>query len=174
LTTLQEGMQSLSASFSLAHLPSGSYGAHILILLVGLVLTAVLQSSSAAIAMTLTALHAETINFDQAAAMVVGASIGTTLTGALVAIGSTIYAKRTALAYILFNVITGLCALALLPLFLGAARWTLRHFGLEPGVLGLTTFHSLFIATGALVFLPLTPRFARLVERLIPDRGKSL
>lgn len=170
LSMLQEGMQGLSSMFSLAHLPSGSYGAHVIILLIGLALTAVLQSSTAAIAMTLTALHSGTINFDQAAAMAIGASIGTTLTGALVAIGGTIYAKRTALAYILFNAITGLIALIFLPVFLAATHWLTQHLGFDPGAISLAAFHSLFIATGAVIFLPLTQRFAALVDRLIPEK----
>src|SRR5690606_7260982 len=70
LSTLQDGMQGLAGSFSLAHLPSGGYGAHLLIMLIGVALTAVLHSSTAAIAMTLTALDAGAVNFDQAAAMV--------------------------------------------------------------------------------------------------------
>src|SRR5690606_33331243 len=82
--------------------------------------------------------------------------------------------KRTALAYILFNVVAGLLALSLLPIFLQLSHWIAGQIGLAPGVLGLTAFHSLFIAVGALIFLPLTPRFAALVQRLIPDRGQRL
>jgi len=170
LGMLQDGMQGLAESFSLAHLPAGGYGAHAIILLAGLALTAMLQSSTAAIAMTLTALDAGTINFDQAAAVVIGAAIGTTLTGALVAIGGTVYAKRTALAYILFNVASGLIALLLLPLFLQAIHALGSTLGLTPGALGLAAFHSLFILVGAAVFLPLIRPFATLVQRLIPDR----
>src|SRR5690606_30863578 len=133
-----------------------------------------LQSSTAAIAMTLTALHSGTINFDQAAAMAIGASIGTTLTGALVAIGGTIYAKRTAVAYILFNAVTGVIALVFLPVFLSLTHWLTYRLGFDPGALSLAAFHSLFIATGALLFLPLTSRFAKLVERVTPDRGTRL
>src|SRR5690606_25124933 len=83
LTMLQDGMQGLASMFNLSRIPAGGYGAHLIIVLIGLVLTAVLQSSTAAIAMTLTALDAGAISFDQAAAVVIGASIGTTLTGVL-------------------------------------------------------------------------------------------
>ena len=170
LSMLQEGMQGLAAQFSLAHLPTGGFGAHAIIVLIGLVLTAVLQSSSAAIAMTLTALDAGAINFGQAAAVVVGASIGTTLTGVLVSIGGTVYAKRTAIAYILFNVAAGLIALLLLPLFVRTAYAIGGYADIEPGAIALAAFHSLFIALGALVFLPFTERFAQWVIRLVPER----
>lgn len=174
LNTLQDGMRGLSGAFSLASLPSGGYGARIAIMLIGLALTAVLQSSTAAIATTLTALHSEAISFDQAAAMVIGASIGTTLTGALVAIGGTIYAKRTALAYILFNLVTGLIAVLLLPLYTYLIRLIETHADLVPGALSLTVFHSFFIGVGVVLFLPFTERFAALVRRILPEPRETL
>lgn len=171
LSTLQEGMQGMAAQFSLASLPTGGMGAHAAIVLIGLVLTAILQSSSAAIAMTLTALDAGAINFGQAASVVVGASIGTTLTGVLVSIGGTVYAKRTAIAYILFNVAAGVIALLLLPLFLHVMQAISGYLGFfEPGPISLAAFHSLFIAIAAVIFLPNTERFAKLVKRLVPSK----
>ena len=170
LSMLQDGMQGLAAMVNLSRIPTGGYGAYLIIVLIGVVLTGVLQSSTAAIAMTLTALEAGAISFDQAAAVVIGASIGTTLTGVLVSIGGTIYAKRTALAYILFNVAAGLIGLLLLPLFLRALYAASAYMGFEPGAIALAAFHSLFIAFGALLFLPFTQAFSALVERLLPER----
>lgn len=171
LDTLQKGMQGMSGLFNFADLPVGGYGAYLAIMLIGLALTAVLQSSTAAIAMTLTALHTNAISFDQASTMVIGASVGTTLTSALVAIGGTIYAKRTALAYILFNLAAGLIAIVLLPALLAMIDFATRH-GLSAGALALAAFHSLFIAVGVAVFLPFTGRYARFVERLMPERSE--
>jgi len=173
LNMLQEGMQGLSGMFQLSSIPAGGVGAYLLIVLIGLALTAVLQSSTAAIAMTLTALDAGAISFDQAAAVVIGASIGTTLTGVLVSIGGTVYAKRTAVAYILFNTAAGLLGLLLLPLFLPAIYVTSEYLGILPGPIALAAFHSLFIALGALFFLPMTQRFAQLVERLLPEQREE-
>ena len=170
LNTLQDGMRGLASIFNLANLPAGGYGARIIVMLIGLALAGILQSSTAAIATTLTALHTGTINFEQAAALVVGAAIGTTLTGALVAIGGTIYAKRTALAYILFNAVAGLLAIALLPVFFSLIGILETHVGLDPGAMSLAAFHSLFIGVGVVLFLPFVGAFARLVERLLPDR----
>ncbi len=172
LDTLQQGMQGLAEVFNLAALPAGGFAAPVVTMLIGLALTAILQSSTAAIATTLTALHTQTINFEQAAALVVGAAIGTTFTGALVAIGGTIYAKRTALAYILFNAVAGALAIALLPMFLRVIGWLDTHAGLEAGATSLAAFHTLFIVVGVVLFLPFVSRFARLVERFLPERGE--
>ncbi|HEY8353802.1 MAG TPA: Na/Pi symporter, partial [Methylophilaceae bacterium] len=169
LSMLQQSMSGLSGMFSLAGLPVGGFGARIVIMLIGLVLTVLLQSSTAAVATTLTALYTDTINFDQAASLVVGAAIGTTLTGVLAAIGATIYAKRTALAYILFNLVAGLCGLLLLPVFLSLVRLLGDFMQIAPGATTLVAFHTFFILAGVAVFLPMTNRFARLVERLLPE-----
>lgn len=169
LSTLQEGMRGLASGFDLARLPTSGHGARVLIMLIGLAMTAILQSSTAAIATTLTALHTQAINMDQAAALVVGAAIGTTLTGALVTIGGTVHAKRTALAYILFNAAAGLLAIALLPVFLAGIDWLGRLGWLDAGATSLAAFHTLFIAVGVALFLPWVHPFARLVERLLPD-----
>lgn len=169
LSMLQQAMTGLSGMFNLADLPVGGFGARILIMLFGLVLTAILQSSTAAIATTLTALYTNTINFDQAAALVVGAAIGTTLTGALVAIGATIYAKRTALAYILFNLVAGLIGILLLPAFLYLIQLLDNFMQIAPDATMLVAFHTFFILIGVVLFLPFTAGFARMVERLLPD-----
>lgn len=174
LSTLQEGMRGLASAFNFASLPSGGYLASVLIMLFGLALTAVLQSSTAAIATTLTALHTQAINFDQAAALVVGAAIGTTLTGVLVTIGGTLHAKRTAVAYILFNAAAGALAIVLLPVLFWVIAWLEQHAGLAPGAMSLAAFHTLFIALGVALVLPVVPQFAAVVERLLPAKNESL
>lgn len=174
LSGMQDGMQGLADSFDLKSLPSQGLWAHVLAMLAGVVLTTVLQSSTAAVATTLTALHAGTIAFEQAAAVVVGAAIGTTLTGALVTIGGTISAKRTALAHILFNLGSGLIAILLLPLFLALLEWLNAHAGLEAGAMSLALFHTLFIALGVAVFMPFVEGFERMVARLLPERRQDM
>jgi len=173
LGALQDGMRGLASVFDLAALPVGGLRDRLTTMVIGLVLTAALQSSTAAIAATLAALHTQVINFDQAAALVVGAAIGTTLTGALVAIAGTLYAKRTALAYILFNAVAGLIAIAMLPVFLAAIEWLETRAGLDAGAMSLAAFHTLFIAVGVVLVLPFAQPFARIVERLLPARGET-
>jgi phosphate:Na+ symporter len=174
IDTLQAAMQGLSGVFDLAGLPAGGLVGHMLAMLIGIVMTVLLQSSSAAVATTLTALHAGAINFDQAASLVIGAAIGTTVTGALAAIGGSVPAKRTALAHVLFNLVTGLIAVALLPWFLRLIGWAQGHLGLDAGAMSLAAFHTSFIALGVILFLPFVHGFARLIERVLPDRGPTL
>lgn len=173
IDNLQAAMQGLASVFDLARLPSAGLSGHAAALGIGLLMTVVLQSSSAAVAATLTALHAGAINFEQAASLVIGAAIGTTVTGALAAIGASVPAQRTALAHVLFNAATGLIAL-LLPGFLWGIGLAQRHLGLDAGATSLAAFHTAFIAVGVLLFMPLVEPFARWIERLLPDRGPEL
>jgi phosphate:Na+ symporter len=174
IETLQAGMQGLAAVFDLARLPSAGFLGHLAALVIGILMTVIMQSSSAAVATILTALHAQAVNFDQAAALVIGAAIGTTVTGALAAIGGSVPARRTAVTHVLFNLATGLIALVLLPLFLSGLHLAQLHLSLEPGAVSLAAFHTAFIALGVALFLPFTDRLARWIERLVPERGPRL
>ncbi|HDQ39455.1 MAG TPA: Na/Pi cotransporter family protein [Desulfonatronum sp.] len=174
IDALQEGMQEVAGLLNLAQLPSIGLQGHVLAMCIGLAMTVIMQSSSAAVATTLTALYANAVSFEQAASLVIGAAVGTTVTGMLAAIGASVPAKRTALAHVLFNLATGLIAVLLLPLFLWAIRLMQVHFGLDPGATSLAAFHTFFIAAGVAVFLPMVDRFASGIERLLPDKGPKL
>lgn len=174
LRTLQDAMTGITGHFDLATLPVGGLGAHLIIMLIGFALTTLLQSSTAAIATTLTAVHAGALSLDQAGSVIIGAAIGTTVTSALVSIGATTAAQRTALAHILFNVITGLIALLLLPIYLFIVNKTAAYFDFTPGAISLAAFHSLFILVGTAFFMPFIPQFAQLIERLLPEKANEL
>ncbi len=174
IDTLQEGMRELSQQFDLSRIPARGFWGHLVLLVVGALMTVVMQSSSAAVATTLAALHAEAIGFEQAASLVIGQAIGTTGTAMLAAIGATVAAKRTAVAHVLFNLCTGLIALLLLPFFLWIILGLAERTGTEPGAVALAAFHTSFITLGVVIFLPLVKPFSRLVERIIPERGPSL
>ncbi|SDX53865.1 phosphate:Na+ symporter [Nitrosomonas halophila] len=174
IDTLQTGMQDLAGAFDLALLPSTGLIGYLAVVSIGALMTIVMQSSSAAVATTLTALHASAVNFDQAALLVIGAAIGTTIKGPLAAIGGSVSAKRTALAHVLFNLATGIIALLMLPVLLGGLEFAQQQMHLEPGAISLAAFHTLFIVLGVLIFLPFTKPFARWIEHLLPEHGPRL
>jgi phosphate:Na+ symporter len=125
LTTLQQGMGGLAERLHPADLPavlgapgvgwwSGSLAVFMLIG-VGLVMTAVMQSSTAAIAATLFAHYPGAVGLDQACALIIGQNIGTATSSAMAAIGASSTAKRLVLAYILFKLIAAVIALVVFP-----------------------------------------------------------
>lgn len=173
IETMREGMQGMADDFNLADMPAHGLFGHLLMMLIGVVMTVLMQSSSAAVATTLTGMHAGAISFEQAAAIVIGAAIGTTVTGALAAIGANVSAKRTALAHVTFNLATGLIAIIILPLLIwGITR--AQDYGLEPGAVSLAAFHTVFIGIGVVLFLPFVDRFSAWVERMLPEESPTL
>ncbi len=134
---------------------------------IGLVLTALMQSSSATVAILLTALYAGLFDFREGALAIVGSNVGTTVTVFLGAIGGTVVKKRLAWSHLSFNVFAALLAILALHLYLRLVHSILGD-DFDP-VMGLALFHTLFNLVGVLVFLPFVARFASLVERLVPE-----
>src|SRR5690349_10897467 len=126
LTTLQQGMGGLSESLHPADLPAvlGAPGVGgitglvglLTLIVVGLVMTAVMQSSTAAIAVTISAFYAGAVSLEQGIALIIGQNIGTATSSAMAALGANVTAKRLALAYVLFKLIAALIAILAFPL----------------------------------------------------------
>lgn len=114
----------------------------------------VMQSSSAAGAATLVALHAGSLTFQQACAMIVGQSVGTAATSALVAIGGGIAVRRAALAHVVYNVAVGIIGILLLGPITAAASWVGARLDDPEGVLALAAFSSIFKFIGVVAFYP--------------------
>ncbi len=181
LTTLQQGMGGLAERLHPADLPAvlagsdagwwrGMLGALVLVA-VGLVMTAVMQSSTAAIAVTLSAYHAGAVGLDQGFALIIGQNIGTATSSALAAIGASTTAKRLAIAYVLFKTIAAVIALVLFPIVTPLLVSASKAID---GVTLLAAYHTAYNVVGVLVLLPLVERFTRLVERILPERGSRL
>lgn len=114
---LQTGMKSLRTVFDPAAYITGSPFDLALMVVLGTIMTLIMQSSSAAVATTLAALHSGAIEISQAAHLVIGHSIGTTITSAIAGIGATVVGRRTALSHVLLNISTGIIAFLLWPFF---------------------------------------------------------
>jgi len=181
LTTLQEGMGGLAERLHPGDLPAvladpdarwwwGMFGALVLVV-VGLVMTAVMQSSTAAVAVTLSAYYAGAVGLEQGCALIIGQNIGTATSSALAAIGASTTAKRLAIAYVLFKMIAAVIALTLIPI---VTPLLIRASKTIDGVMLLAAYHTAYNVVGVLVLLPLIDHFTRLVERILPERGSPL
>src|SRR5215813_3154584 len=181
LTTLQQGMGGLAERLHPADLPAVLAGSGagwfagmigvLTLVLVGLAMTAVMQSSTAAIAITMSAHFAGAVGLDQACALIIGQNIGTATSSAMAAIGASSTAKRLALAYILFKLIAALIALVLFPVTIPLL---VRASKTIDGVTLLAAYHTAYNVVGVAVLLPLIDRFTRFVERILPERGSPL
>jgi phosphate:Na+ symporter len=173
IDTLQSGMQTLGERMDPAMFPGATVAGRVLLVALGVMMTVVMQSSSAAVATTLAALHGGTIHLEQAALLVVGQNMGTAITAALASIGAAVAAKRTALAHVLFNTFAGILGLLLVPLFVALAQRDAPLSALD-GAIAIAAFHTGFNLLAVAILLPLIGSFAALVVRLLPDRGPVL
>ncbi|HEU4649898.1 MAG TPA: Na/Pi symporter, partial [Croceibacterium sp.] len=181
LTTLQQGMGGLAESLHPTDLPAvlGTPGVGgiagsvnlLLLILVGLTMTAAMQSSTAAIAVTISAYFAGAVSLEQGAALIIGQNIGTATSSALAALGASVMAKRLALAYVLFKLIAALIAVLA---FLPSVALMRRLAATVDGMTLLAAYHTAYNVVGVAVLLPAAGWFAGVVERLLPSRQTAL
>jgi len=133
-------------------------------LLVGFALTVLMQTSSAPLAIVLTAAAGGLLPFTNAAAAVIGANMGTTSTAVLAAIGGTANTKRAAAIHVAFNFITAGVALLLLPVLIALMDGLARVAGDGDVATELALFHSIFNVLGVVVLWPITTRLVQVVE----------
>ncbi len=141
-------------------------------LVMGTVMTALMQASAATLAIALTALNSQLMSFEMAAAMVIGANIGTTVTVLIGAIGGTPPKKIVAASHMLFNLVTGIVAFAGLPILVMIVKYFIDIS--ESGPMGLALFHTLFNITGVLIFVPIVSLMAKGLIRFFPERKTEL
>lgn len=181
LTTLQEGMGGLAETLNPSDLPAvlGSPGVYwvtgamglVTLIGVGLAMTAVMQSSTAAIAVTISAFYAGAVGLEQGMALIIGQNIGTATSSALAAIGASTTAKRLALAYVLFKVIAALIAVIAFPFT--TPLMTVLEKSID-GTTLLAAYHTAYNVVGVAVLLLATQWFTRVVERILPSRQTPL
>ncbi len=160
----------------------------LLFLAFGTILTLILQSSSATMALTLIMLSLGWLPFDMAAAMVLGENIGTTITANIAAAMANVNAKRAALAHTLFNVFGVVWALALFRPFVHFIGLTITWLGypnpaeLPSGALnptsdeataalyGLSMLHTLFNTFNTCILIWFVPQIAKIVTAIIKSK----
>ena len=147
----------------------------------GALLTVIIQSSSATVALTMTLMATGAIPFEIGAAMVLGENIGTTITAELAATVGNVHAKRAARIHSTFNVTGVIMVLLVFPFFLKLVTFlTETIFGGSPilntaeyGSTGLAVLHTTFNVTNALVQIWFIPYLVKFVEFSVKSRGKK-
>lgn len=171
IDTMQQGMAAFEGVFTSEDFPGETLLGRFGLVLIGMAITAITQSSSAGLAAALVALDVGTISFPQAAAMVIGMNVGTTFTALLATFGGSAATRRTGWAHLVFNITTGVIAFVLLVPFTSLIAVVIPAGDSQ---IALVSFHTLFNVLGVSLFLPFTDAFARAVTRLVRERGPVL
>jgi len=153
------------------------FGSTLIFVFLGTVLTMIIQSSSATMALTLVMCNNGWIPFDIAAAMVLGENIGTTITANLAAIVGNVSSKRAARAHLIFNLIGVIWVIALLPVFLKTIASIMVSSGLGSPFestssipVALSIFHTSFNITNMLLLIGMVKVIERIVIWLVPAK----
>jgi phosphate:Na+ symporter len=163
LDQMKDGVEAWATSVDVR--PFAGLGA-VTLALIGLALTALIQSSSGTMMLALSALHGGILDLPAAAALVIGSNVGSTVTGLLGSLGGTPDKKRVSAAHLVFNAVTAVVALVLLEPMLTLVRQV------NDPLIALVLFHTLFNLLGTLMFMPFTGRFATLLEArfVVPEQ----
>ncbi|MBU1535357.1 Na/Pi symporter, partial [Myxococcota bacterium] len=143
--------------------------------LLGAAVTMVIQSSSAAMAITLILAFQGVLDFDTGVALILGQNIGTTITANLAAIGANKAAVRTARAHMLFNLIGVVIVLLTWPLWIWGIDAILGGGKHNPASLPvhLSAFHTAFNLVNTIIFLPFVGLLARVATKMVPESKKA-
>ena len=174
ISLLQNGMSGLTEMVNPESFPGDHFRGRVYLVFIGIFITIITQSSSAGVAMAVTALNTGTISLHQAAAMVIGMDIGTTFTAYLATLGASTQAKRTGYAHVIYNIITGIMAFLLLVPFFQGYGYFAADFLNQEAELALVSFHTSFNALGILMILPFMNGFANFLKKVVPETKSDL
>ncbi len=158
----------------------------LLCIMVGTILTMILQSSSATVGITMALASQGLLNFEASVAIILGDNIGTTITAELASIGASVNAHRTARAHTLFNVIGVINVIIFFPYFLKLVAWgtsTMMDIGppellvdsQRPNIARyIANAHTGFNLVNALFFLMVLPYLVKMAIWLTPHKEKGV
>ena len=172
---MKDGFEDLKQGIDLAQFAIDGYAGIIVYTLIGALATVIIQSSSATMALTVTALVTGQIVYINAMAIAVGANIGTATTAALGAIVSNANSKRMAVGLFIFKGITAVITLASLYFMIDFVDYISKYLGIKSDdwAMKLAVFHTLFNLVGLLIFSFFIPKLVIFLKKLFVEDKDS-
>ena len=175
ISYMKDGFDIMKNSIDLASYAMEGYLGIIVYILIGILITVVIQSSAATLAIVITALNADSITYVNAIALAIGANVGTTLTTILASFASNENGKRVALIHFLFNLISATFITILIYQFIDFTDFIAPFLGVSDNNYGmkLALFHTIFSVTGVILLTPAISLLVKLSEKLIQKKVSS-
>lgn len=169
---MKEGFDAFSGDIDLSQFAVSGYPGLFLFSLIGIIATVVMQSSHATLVLIITALSVNQISYENALALAIGSNVGTTITAIIGAMSANEAGKRLATAHLIFNLVTGAIAIALVFQLIVLIDWFSAQVGIaeDDYSLKLAVFHTIFNLIGVLVMLPFIGKLVTTLEDLIPEK----
>ena len=175
ISYMKDGFDIMKNSIDLASYAMEGYLGIIVYILIGILITVVIQSSAATLAIVITALNADSITYVNAIALAIGANVGTTLTTILASFASNENGKRVALIHFLFNLISATFITIFIFQFIDLTDFIAPFLGVSDNNYGmkLALFHTIFSVTGVILLTPAISLLVKLSEKLIQKKVSS-
>ncbi len=172
---MKEGFETLQQGLNLAAYAMPGYLGIFIFILLGAVATVIIQSSSATLAIIITALATGQIDYINALALSIGTNIGTTITAVIAAIASNKNGKRLAVAHFIFNAVTALIAVVFIYQLKDLVDKLAPFLSIEDTnvAMKLALFHTLFNVMGVLLVSPFIKYLVRFLETLFNPDSKD-
>jgi phosphate:Na+ symporter len=173
---MKEGFEAFKETIDLAEFAVAGYPGLFLFASIGIFATVVMQSSHATLVLIITALAAGQITYENALALAIGANIGTTITAILGSMSANEQGKRLAGAHLVFNVVTGVIAIAFIYQLIFVVDGVSRAVGIadDDYTLKLAVFHTIFNLIGIVVMLPFVNRLVIFFEAFIKTQQQDI
>lgn len=174
---MKEGFEVFKQYIDLTQYAVPGFPGIVIYTLIGIIITTILQSSSATLALILAALSAGQIEYENALALAIGANVGTTITAVLGSIGANAAGKRLAGAHFVFNIVTGIVALAFIyPLAkLVNMLAEVLSIAVTDFTLKLALFHTIFNVIGVIIMIPFIKKLERfLLKHIKEEEDKAI
>ena len=173
---MKEGFEALKSGLDLAQFAIDGYLGVLVYILIGAVATVVIQSSSATMALIITALATGQIEYTNALALAIGANIGTTVTAIIGSLSSNANGKRLAVAHFIFNIVTGFIAIVFLYQLADVVDYLSEYVGIgnKDYAMKLALFHTIFNVIGVLAVSPFTSKLVVFLKGLFNEEVQEI
>ena len=168
ISFMKEGFETLKSGIELSQYSIEGFPGILTYIFVGAVATIIIQSSSATMALIVTAVATGQIDYVSSISLAIGANLGTTVTATLGAVTSNENGKRLAVAHLIFNMITAFIAVVFMKYLMQSTDLISRYVGINDQdiAMKLSLFHTIFNSLGVLVLAPFVHQLVNFLEKL--------
>lgn len=169
---MKDGFDAFKSTIDLTQFSIEGIKGLLIFTLIGIVATVIMQSSHATLVLIITALGSGQITYENALALAIGSNIGTTITAVLGSLTAGLEGKKLAVAHVIFNVMTGIIAIAFIYPFMSFVDTSATFLGIaqDDYTVKLALFHTYFNVLGVIILYPLIDQLVLFLNKLLIDK----
>ena len=173
---MKDGFEAVSTGLDLSQYAVPGFRGLMIYAAIGIAMTVVMQSSHATLILTITALAAGQVSYENALALAIGSNVGTTITAIIGAISASVSGRQLAVAHLFFNLVTGALAIVFISQFVVAVDWLSNLVGIaaENYTLKFAVFHTLFNLLGVVLMVPLINPMVAVLQKLLREKAEPV